>query len=367
MMNLRAHAAAPLLAALLLTAPAFAAKKPFKSVKGGASEVSVAPAPSATPSAAAPKAAPAPAAATATPSSTPTAAPAPAPAADDATTQAREHFGQATKLYKDGDFDAALVQFERAYELKPNYRVLYNIGQTYFQLRQYVEARDSMTRYLKEGGDQIDSERRAAVNKDLADLQRRLATLKINVNATGAAVLVDGKNVGVTPLAEPILVSEGQRTISVEAPGRGVLQRQVRVAGGDQQVLALTFQDAPRTIVIKTAPASDTRPRLEAGFWTSASFAVALGAAAGATGYFAFKAQDDNRNQRKEFGVTPGDLSDSDKRAKNLALTTDILAGGALVCASIATIILVTSPSHPRSAQLGLDLGLGTARLRGQF
>ena len=45
------------------------------------------------------------------------------------------------------------MQFERAYELKPNYKVLYNIGQTYFQLREYVEARDSMTRYVKEGGE----------------------------------------------------------------------------------------------------------------------------------------------------------------------------------------------------------------------
>ncbi|HEY5375391.1 MAG TPA: tetratricopeptide repeat protein, partial [Polyangiaceae bacterium] len=97
------------------------------------------------------------------------------PASEDVTLQAREHFGQATKLYKDGDFDAALVQFERAYELKPNYKVLYNIGQTYFQLREYVEARDSMTRYVKDGGDQIDAERLAAVNKDLADLERRLA------------------------------------------------------------------------------------------------------------------------------------------------------------------------------------------------
>ena len=61
---------------------------------------------------------------------------------------ARQHFSQATKLYKDGDFDAALVQFERAYEVKPNYKVLYNIGQTYFQLRQYVEARDAMQRFI---------------------------------------------------------------------------------------------------------------------------------------------------------------------------------------------------------------------------
>jgi tetratricopeptide (TPR) repeat protein len=291
---------------------------------------------------------------------------APPAASEDVTLQAREHFGQATKLYKDGDFDAALVQFERAYELKPNYKVLYNIGQTYFQLREYVEARDSMTRYVKEGGDQIDAERLAAVNKDLADLERRLAKVTITVNVAGATVLVDGKKVGVTPLTEPVVVSEGQRAISVEAPHRGVLQRQIRLAGGDQQALTLTFEDAPRTVIVKTV-SQDTKPRLGAGFWATAIGAVALGAGAGVTGYFAFQAQDDNRRQKKEFGVTPSQLSDSNKRATTLALTTDILSGAALVCAGVATVILVTSPSHPRSASLGLNVGFGSAALSGRF
>ena len=351
-MNLRVFAVAPLLVASLLTVPALAAKKPAKGAAKAtpAAAVTTAPADAPTPAAAA------------------TDAPAAAAPADDVTTQAREHFTQATKLYKDGDFDAALVQFERAYELKPNYRVLYNIGQTYFQLRQYVEARDAMTRYLKEGGDQIDAERQAAVHKDLADLQRRLAKVTIQVNVGGATVLVDGKNMGVTPLAEPIVVSEGLRSISVEAPNRGVLQRQLQVAGGDQQVLTLKFDEGPRTIVIKASDApAEAKGRLGAGFWVTAIGAVALGAGAGVTGYLAFKAQDDNRNQRKQFGVTPTQLSDSSDRAKTFALTSDILSGAALVCAGVATVILVTSPSHPHSAQLDLNLGLGSAALRGQF
>jgi hypothetical protein len=349
MMNLRAFAVAPLLAASLFTVPALAAKKQPTPAKAAPAAASPAPVESASPTA---------------PGAT---AAAPATGTDDVTAQAREHFAQATKLYKDGDFDAALVQFERAYELKPNYRVLYNIGQTYFQLRQYVEARDAMTLYLREGGDQIDPDRQASVNKDLADLMRRLAKVTINVNVAGATVLIDGKNVGTTPLPQPVVVSEGQRSISVEAPNRGVLQRQIRVAGGDQQVLSLAFQDEPRTIVIKSGTPADTKPRLGVAFWTSATFAVAAGVGAGITGYLALKAQDDNRSQRKEFGVTPSQLNDSDKRAKTLALTTDILSGAALVGAGVATVILLTSPSHPRSAQLGLDFGLGSARLRGQF
>jgi hypothetical protein len=152
----------------------------------------------------------------------------------------------------------------------------------------------------------------------------------------------------------------------VEAPNRGVLQRQIRVAGGDQQTLTLTFEEAKPTVIVKTVP-QDTKQGLGAGFWATAIGAVALGAGAGVTGYFAFQAQDDNRRQRKEFGVAPSQLSDSDKRAKNLALTTDILSGAALVCAGVATVILVTSPSYPRSASLGLSVGPGSAMFNGNF
>ncbi|MES1178968.1 MAG: PEGA domain-containing protein [Myxococcales bacterium] len=277
---------------------------------------------------------------------------------------ARQHFSQATKLYKDGDFDAALVQFERAYEVKPNYKVLYNIGQTYFQLRQYVEARDAMQRYVKEGGAQVEGERLAAVTKDLADLEKRIANVTINVNANDATVLVDGKKVGVTPLAGPVAVSEGQRTISVEAPNRGVLQRLIRVAGGEAQTLNLTVEAAQVVVVHTKGP--DPKPvHLGPVFWTTAISAIVLGGGAGVTGYVALKAQHDNKDQQNELGVTSKQLDDSDKRAKNFALTTDILAGAAIVCAGVATVIWISTPSS--KSQVGLAVMPSSASLVGRF
>jgi hypothetical protein len=277
---------------------------------------------------------------------------------------ARQHFSQATKLYKDGDFDAALVQFERAYEVKPNYKVLYNIGQTYFQLRQYVEARDAMQRYVKEGGAQVEGERLAAVTKDLADLEKRIANVTINVNANDATVLVDGKKVGVTPLAGPVAVSEGQRTISVEAPNRGVLQRLIRVAGGEAQTLNLTVEAAQVVVVHTKGP--DPKPvHLGPVFWTTAISAIVLGGGAGVTGYVALKAQHDNKDQQNELGVTSKQLDDSDKRAKNFALTTDILAGAAIVCAGVATVIWISTPSS--KSQVGLAVLPSSASLVGRF
>lgn len=285
--------------------------------------------------------------------------------------QARKHFGQGLKLYKDGDFDAALVQFERAYAVKPNFKVLYNIAQCYFELHQYVEARDTLSRYLKDGAGAIEAERQTAVQGDLAELQRRIAHLTLQVNVAGATVFVDGKKAGTTPLGAAIDVNEGQRTISVETSDRGSKQRIVRLAGGEQQTVSLDFAPegaAPGSAAASPQPENAPPPAsrgLGAGFWVTGGLALALGAGTGVTGYLAFKAQDDRDRDLRRFGVSARQLDDSRDRAKAFALTTDILAGGAIVCASIATVLLVTHDSG--SQQVGLAVGPGNVAVRGNF
>ena len=287
--------------------------------------------------------------------------------------QARKHFGQGLKLYKDGDFDAALVQFERAYAEKPNFKVLYNIAQCYFELHQYVEARDTLARYLKEGAGQLDAERQTKVESDVADLQRRIAHLTLTVNVTGATVYVDGKKIGVTPLSAAVDVSEGQRTIAVETADRGSKQRVVRLGGGEAQTVNIEFAAPSAAPAATTAPsAKTTGPRaqapsgLGAGFWVTGGLAVALGAGAGVTGYLALQAQDDRKKDLETFGVTRTDLDDSRKRAKTFALTSDILAGSAIVCAGVATVLLITHDSGG-GEQVGLGVGPGNVTLRGRF
>ena len=285
--------------------------------------------------------------------------------------QARKHFGQGLKLYKDGDFDAALVQFERAYAGKPNFKVLYNIAQCHFELRQYVEARDALSRYLKDGAGSIEAERQTAVQNDLAELERRIAHLTLKANVAGATVYVDGKKVGVTPLGTPVDVNEGQRTISVETAERGSKQRIVRLAGGEAQTVNVDFAaPSPSPLAASgSAQANGLGPRassgLGAGFWLTGGLAVALGAGAGATGYFALKAQDEHDEDLKRFGVSAGELGDSQKRAENFALTTDILAGSAIVFAGIATVLLVSRDAG--GEQVGLGVGPGNLTLRGKF
>jgi ABC-type transport system involved in cytochrome bd biosynthesis fused ATPase/permease subunit len=66
-----------------------------------------------------------------------------------------------------------------------------------------------------------------------------------------------------------------------------------------------------------------------------------LGAGAGLTGYLALQARDERRAELNQRSTTAADLDRAERRTKNLALTTDLLAGSAIVCAGIATTLIV--------------------------
>ena len=123
--------------------------------------------------------------------------------------EAKQRFDRGFELYEEGEYPLALIEFNRAYELVPNYRVLYNIGQVCIQLGQYANARRTLEEYLAKGGDGLAADRRAAVDKDLEMLRHRTAFLTISSNVENAEVLVDDVSVGKTPLGPALLVDAG--------------------------------------------------------------------------------------------------------------------------------------------------------------
>src|SRR6187431_3094612 len=58
--------------------------------------------------------------------------------------EAGERYARGLSLYGDGEFLLALVEFERAYQLSNNYKVLYNIGQVRIQLGRYAKAKEAL-------------------------------------------------------------------------------------------------------------------------------------------------------------------------------------------------------------------------------
>lgn len=78
---------------------------------------------------------------------------APAPVAP--SSEARAHFDRGVTFYDETDYPAALVEFKRAYALAPAWQVLFNIGQSYFQVRNYAAALVTLKRFIDEGKERI--------------------------------------------------------------------------------------------------------------------------------------------------------------------------------------------------------------------
>src|SRR5688572_28689276 len=75
--------------------------------------------------------------------------------------EAGSRFRRGVDLFKEADFRAALIEFKRAHELAPNYKVLYNIGQCHLELQDYAGALRAYQGYLDGGGKDISSSRRS--------------------------------------------------------------------------------------------------------------------------------------------------------------------------------------------------------------
>jgi hypothetical protein len=175
--------------------------------------------------------------------------PSPKAAEADPVAQARSHFNRGVKLYSEDDFRAALIEFTRANELAPNWAVLYNIGQSYYQLRDYPNALGTLEKYLGQGNTSIPGDRRTQVETEIVELRGRVAHITITSNAEGAEIAVDDVVLGKTPLSSPQLVGAGRHTFRATKPGTPPVTKVVDIAGGDNLTVALSFVEAPRTIV----------------------------------------------------------------------------------------------------------------------
>ena len=68
---------------------------------------------------------------------------------------ARDQFDQGIVYYQKGQFEKAAIAFERAYELKPSYKILYNLALAEVELEHFSQALVAFEKYLRDGGSKL--------------------------------------------------------------------------------------------------------------------------------------------------------------------------------------------------------------------
>jgi tetratricopeptide (TPR) repeat protein len=183
----------------------------------------------------------------------------PAHAQEDPRTAAKRHYEQGIALTNAADYAGALEQFRQAYAKSPNYAVLYNIGQAEAVLGHLLEAVAALSRYLRDGGAEIPEARREEVKTQIAALEARLAEVTLTTEHTGAVVRVDGRDIGQTPLYEPIRLAPGRHVV-ILSDGARTLTTTVELRESERRTLSLALPDAAPPSVSTQPPRAAPRP-----------------------------------------------------------------------------------------------------------
>lgn len=296
--------------------------------------------------------------------------------ADKTDDDAKVQWQQGIALFNEGEMEQAAILFRKAYELKPSYKILWNLAQAESELRHYAAALAAYKRYLADGGSEVPADRIVATEEEIKRLNALVGSIDVQDTPDGAAVIVDKEERGRSPLPAPVFVEIGKHEVRVEHQGHVLLERVVTVAGGDQVALKVesTLADAmpppqaaepeappPGTQVAAPEPAAPSEPAPErkksplmAWGWGTAGIGAALLVAGGVTGGVAMSKDGELADACP--GATCADESDLDleKSRDALALATDVLlpAGGAFLVTGAVLLIVGWKRSSGGAEQL---------------
>jgi tetratricopeptide (TPR) repeat protein len=165
---------------------------------------------------------------------------APKPADTPQVLEARTRIPRAEALFDAENYDAALAEFEKAYELLQGHRLqaelLYNIALCHERRFRYAVAMQLYSRYMQEAGST--GEARAEVEGTVRTLQNLLASVDVRSNVQ-AEVWVDENLVGTAP--GRVLVPGGRHTLELRAKGHESQKREISIAARETRALDFTL------------------------------------------------------------------------------------------------------------------------------
>ena len=262
---------------------------------------------------------------------------APHTARADSAAEAKKAFREGGRLFEAKKYAEAAEQFRRAFEIRPNWKILYNIAQSEAAAKNYGVALEVFERYLADGGDDIEVARTNEVLGEIERLKKMVGYLEISRAEDSLSVFVDGIHRGDTPLAGPLALTAGvEHIVTIRRRDETILERTVRIPGGQTTTLPLE-DDAPAAAETAASDAGDgggNAPSADAGkryrAMTVAGWSllgVGAGALIGAAVTGALAVSKDNELAPQCEGGCPPELEEDKLAVDHLALATDVLLG----------------------------------------
>ncbi len=110
--------------------------------------------------------------------------------------EAKAAFEEGKRHFHAEEFEEAADAFRKAHELKPNWKLLFNIGQSEAAAKRFGLALEAFETYLAQGGDEVQVDRRDEVLSEIKQFRDMTGFLELEgrVGKTYARLLgIDGE------------------------------------------------------------------------------------------------------------------------------------------------------------------------------
>lgn len=279
------------------------------------------------------------------------------PGAAQRSEEAKQRYMKGVELHDEGDYQSALIEFRRSYELVPNFNVLFNVGQEYFNLADYANALKTFQQYMEEGGKRIPPNRKEQVEGYIEKLKSRVATMNVKVNVQGAELRIDDQVIAAV-IPGNVLVSTGKRRIEVSKQGFRTQTKTEEFAGQETKEVSFELQpeavisqggdgSKPPIVIIGDQKVTTSEPGPPIAPIVMWSLTGALGIGTGVFGGLALANQSSLDELKREPGHTTDELDDAASKARNMAIATDVFLGATVIAAGVSIYFTVDAALTP--------------------
>jgi hypothetical protein len=173
--------------------------------------------------------------------------------AESSKVEAKQHFDAGNALVDNEDYAAATSEFELSVRIYPTKMGLFNLANCYKALNRYGDALEALARLESEFAGKL-----GTLSRDVSSLKNTIegmvGRLDVKVDKGGAAIRVDGADVGTSPLAKPLVLSPGDHVIEARLPGFTDASKTVRIAARETLEASFVLVEEPPPVVAPLAP-----------------------------------------------------------------------------------------------------------------
>jgi hypothetical protein len=133
------------------------------------------------------------------------------------------------ELREKGRDEAALAEFQRAYDLKKGARARAQMALAEQALGRWIDAEAHLAEALQRTGDPWIARNRTLLEQALGEIRQHVGSLELSGGTPGAEVRVNGRVAGKMPLDGPLRVEAGSVSLEVRATGYLPVVRTINV------------------------------------------------------------------------------------------------------------------------------------------